>query len=150
MTSYSTHNYVLWANKLCSIILWYHPRCLLHSWPHTVTLQATIALHLWAKMAKNGWKQVFDDTYLHNFLFHTQVCSMGQKLVSNHPVLSPKVPATLVTPNSNVMGHHSHSFVRKNGRKRLKTVFRWSSTTSYSTYKYVLWEKQIVFNFSMV
>ena len=30
-------------------------------------------------MAKNGWKQVFDDTYLHNLLFYTQVCSKGQQ-----------------------------------------------------------------------
>jgi hypothetical protein len=28
-------------------------------------------------MAKNGSKQVFDDTYLHNLLFYTQVYSMG-------------------------------------------------------------------------
>jgi hypothetical protein len=28
-------------------------------------------------MAKNAWKKVFDDTYLHNVLFHTQIRSMG-------------------------------------------------------------------------
>jgi hypothetical protein len=37
ITSYSIHKYVLWANKWCSIILWYHTRCLLHSWPDIVT-----------------------------------------------------------------------------------------------------------------
>jgi hypothetical protein len=60
--SHSTHKYVLCANKCCSIILWYHLRCLLYSWPHIVTLWPTIATHLWAKMAQNGWKQVLDNT----------------------------------------------------------------------------------------
>jgi hypothetical protein len=38
-------------------------------------------------------------------------------------IVSPKVPTTLETPNSYPMGHHIHSFVSKNGRKRLKTGF---------------------------
>jgi hypothetical protein len=28
-------------------------------------------------MAENGSKQVYDDTYLHNLLFYTQICSIG-------------------------------------------------------------------------
>jgi hypothetical protein len=96
ITSFSTHKYVLWANKGCSIILWYHPRCLLHSWSNIVTIWANIATHLWPKMAENGWKQVFDDTYLHNHLFHTQICSKGQRVVFNYSMVSPKVPTTLI------------------------------------------------------
>jgi hypothetical protein len=49
-----------------------------HLWPHIDTLSATTATHLWAKIAKNGSKQVFDDSYLHNLLFCTQICFMGQ------------------------------------------------------------------------
>jgi hypothetical protein len=43
LSFYFIHKSVLWANKWCSIILWYHRRCLLHSWPYIVTLWATIA-----------------------------------------------------------------------------------------------------------
>jgi hypothetical protein len=121
---YTQKKYVIWANQWCWNILGYLQRCLLHSWPHIVTLWATIGTHLWAKMAENGWKQVFDDTYLHNILFYTQVCYMGQQVVFNYPMLSPKVPPTLVIPNSYSTGHHSHSFVSKHGRKRLKTGFQ--------------------------
>ena len=92
-----------------------------HLWPHRVTLWATIATHLWAKMAENGSKQVYDDTYLHNLLFYTQICSMGQQVVFNYPMVSPKVSTTLMTLYSYLMGHHSHSFVSRNDRKRLKT-----------------------------
>ena len=98
ITSYSTHKSVLWANEWCSIILWYHPWCLLHSWPHIVTLWATVSTHLWSKMAENSWKQVFGDTYLHNLLIHTQICSKVQQEVSNYPLVTPKVPTTLITP----------------------------------------------------
>jgi hypothetical protein len=141
LTSYSTHKYVLWANKWCSIILCYHSRCLLHSWSQIVTPWATIATHLWANMAKNGWKQVLDKTYLHNLLFHIQICSMGQQVVFNYPMVSPKVPVTLMTPYKYPLGHHSHSFVIKNGRKWLKTRFLTilTSITSYFTYQSVLW-----------
>jgi hypothetical protein len=90
---------------------------------HIFTLWATIATQLWAKIAKNGWKQVFDDTYLLNLLFHIQVCSMGQQVVFNYSMVSPKVPTALVTPNSYPMGHHIHSFVSKNGWKWLKIGF---------------------------
>jgi hypothetical protein len=139
ITSYSIHKYVLWANKWCSIILGYHPRCLLH-WPHIVTLWATIATHLWAKMIKNEWKQVFDDSYLHDFLFYTQVCSMGQQEVFNYNIVSPKGPTTLKTPYRYPMGHYSHSFVTKNSQKLLKNMFLaiFTSITSYSAHKYVL------------
>jgi hypothetical protein len=101
--------YAFRVNKWCLVILCYHSRCLLHSWPHIVTLWATIATHLWAKMAENGWKQVFDNTYHHNLLFYMQVCSMGQQVVFNYPMVSPKVPITLVTQNDYPIGHHSHS-----------------------------------------
>jgi hypothetical protein len=123
--SYSTHNSVIWANEWYSIILGYHPRCLLHSWPHIVTLESTIATHLWEKRAKNGWKQVFDDTYVYNLLFHTLICSIGQKAVFNYPMVSPKVPFTLLTPYSYPMCNHSNSFVSENGRKWLIAGFWW-------------------------
>jgi hypothetical protein len=123
ITSYFIHKYVLWANKWCSIILWYHPRCLLHSWPNIVTLWATIATHLWEKMIKNEWKQVFDNSCLHDFLFYTQVCSMGQQVVFNYPMVSPKGPTTLKTPYRYPMGHYSHSFVTKYSQKLLKNMF---------------------------
>jgi hypothetical protein len=123
ITSYSTHKSVLWANEWWFIILWYHPRCLLHLWTHIFTLWATIATHLWVKMTENCWKQVFDDTYLHNFFFHTQITFMGQKVVFIYPLVSPKVPTTLMTPNSYPMGHYNHSFVSKNGQKLFKTGF---------------------------
>jgi hypothetical protein len=48
-------------------------------------------------MAENASKQVFDNTYLHNLLFHTQICSMGQQVVLDYPMVSPKVPTTLMT-----------------------------------------------------
>jgi hypothetical protein len=117
ITFYSKQNSVLWANEWCSNILWYHPRCPLHSSPHMGTLWATIATHLWEKIAENSWKQVFDDTYLQNLLFHTQICSIGKQVVFNYPMLSLKVPTTLLTPYNRPMGHHSHSFVSKYGWK---------------------------------
>ena len=49
------------------------------------------------KIAENSWKQVFDDTYLHNLLFQTQICSMGQQVLFDYPMVSPKVPTTLKT-----------------------------------------------------
>jgi hypothetical protein len=73
-------------------------------------------------MAQNGWKQAFDDTYLHK-LFYTQVFSMDQQGLFNYPMVTPKVPTTLMTPYSYPMGHHSHLFVSKNGRKRLILIF---------------------------
>jgi hypothetical protein len=45
------------------------------------------------------------------------------QVVFNYPMESPKFPTTLMTPYSYPMGHHSHSFGSKNGRKRLKTGF---------------------------
>jgi hypothetical protein len=48
---------------------------------------------------------------------------MGQKGVFNYPMLSPKVPTTLMTQFNYPMGYHSHSFVAKNGRIWLKTGF---------------------------
>jgi hypothetical protein len=38
-------------------------------------------------------------------------------------MLSLKLLTTLLTTNKYSMGHHSHPFVRKNGRKQLKTGF---------------------------
>jgi hypothetical protein len=89
--------YVLWANKWCSIILCYHPRCLLHFWLRIGNLLATIATRLWAKMAKNGWKQVFDDIYRHSLLFYRQIYFIGRRVVFNYPMVSPKVPTKLLT-----------------------------------------------------
>jgi hypothetical protein len=48
---------------------------------------------------------------------------MGQQVVFNDPMVLPEVSATLITPYSCPMGHHGHSFLSKNGRKRLKTGF---------------------------
>jgi hypothetical protein len=123
ITSYSTQKYVQWADEWCSFILWYYPRCLLHLWPHIVTLWASIATRLWAKMAKNGWKLDFEDTYFHNLLFYTKICSMGRWVVFIYPMILLKVFTTLMTPYSYPMGLHSHSFMSKNGQKRLKTGF---------------------------
>jgi hypothetical protein len=137
---YSTHQYVLWANEWGSIILWYHLRCLLHSWPLIITLWATIATHLWPKMAENGWKTCFGDVYLHNLLFYTQIWFKGQQVVFNYPMVTYKVPTTLMTPYSYPKDHLSHSFMYKNGQKRLKKRFLMmlTSITFYSTHKYFL------------
>jgi hypothetical protein len=94
-----------------------------HLLPHIVTPSTTTATHLWAKMAENGSKQVYDDTYLYNLLSYTQICSMGQQMVFNYPMVSPKVPTTLITLYSYPKGHHSHSFVTRNSQKWLKIVF---------------------------
>jgi hypothetical protein len=48
---------------------------------------------------------------------------MGQLVLFNNPIISPKVPPTLLTPYSYPTGHHSHSFVSKNDQKRSKTGF---------------------------
>jgi hypothetical protein len=132
--------YVFRVNKWCLVKQWYHSRCLLHSWPHIVTLWATIATHLGAKIAENGWKLVFDNTYHHNLLFYIQVCSMGQQVVFNYPIVSPKVPITLVTQNDYPIGLHSHSFWAtwpKMVENRFLMML--SSLTSYFIHKYVLW-----------
>jgi hypothetical protein len=76
-------------------------------------------------MAQNSWKEVFVDTYPDNLFFHTQICSLGQQVVFNYPIVSPKVPTTLVIPNSYPMGHYSRSLVTcepkkaKNGWKQV-------------------------------
>ena len=57
-------------------------------------------------MAENGLNQVFDDTYLHNFLFHTQICSKGQPVVFDNLMVSPRVPTTLMNLYSYSVGHH--------------------------------------------
>ena len=57
--SYSIHKYVLRANWWCSVILWYHLRCLLHSWPYIVTPLMTIVTHLKATIGEKGWKTSF-------------------------------------------------------------------------------------------
>jgi hypothetical protein len=74
-------------------------------------------------MAKTGWKQALDNIHLHNLLFQTQISSMGQQVVFNYPLVSRKVPTTLVTPYSYPMGHPSYSFVSKNGQKSLKQAY---------------------------
>jgi hypothetical protein len=42
----------------------------------------------------------------------------------NYPMVSPKMPTTLMTPYSYPMAYHSYLFVSQNGPKRLKTGFR--------------------------
>jgi hypothetical protein len=59
ITSYSTHNIILWAKGWCPVILWYHSWYCLPSWPHMITIWATIAPHLWPKMAKSCWQICF-------------------------------------------------------------------------------------------
>jgi hypothetical protein len=94
-----------------------------------------------SKNSQKWFKTGFVNTYLHNFLFYIQVCSMDQQVVFNYPMLSPKVPTTLMTPFSYPLGYYCHSFLTKNGQKLLKNMFlaMFTSITSYSTYKYVLW-----------
>jgi hypothetical protein len=48
---------------------------------------------------------------------------MGQKVVFNYLMVSPKVITNLMIPYSYPMGHHSHSFLSKIGQKWLKTGF---------------------------
>jgi hypothetical protein len=59
ITTYSTHNIVLWSNKWCPVVLGYDPWCPLNSWTHISTLWAMTATHRWPKMAKKGWKHFF-------------------------------------------------------------------------------------------
>jgi hypothetical protein len=66
-----------------------------------------------AKMAENDKKHVFD-TYLRNLLFYTLICSVGQRVVLNYPMVSPKVHTTFMTPPDYPIGHHSHLFRNKN------------------------------------
>jgi hypothetical protein len=105
ITSYSIHKYVLWSNEWCSIILWYHTRCLLHSWPDIVT-----HCHSLSFVSINGqkWlKMCFVDANHHNPIFYTQICSMGQWVVFNHPKVSPKLSTTIVTLYIYPTGNHS-------------------------------------------
>jgi hypothetical protein len=84
-------------------------------------------------MAENSKKHVFN-TYLWNLLFYTLICSMGQQVVF-------KVPTIFMIPYHDYpRGHHSHSFVSKNGWKWLKNMLltMLNSITSYSMHKYVL------------
>jgi hypothetical protein len=62
--------------------------------------------HLWTKMAENGWKQVFN-TYLQNLFSYTLNYSMGQQMVVNYSMVSPKVPTMFMTPYDYPIGHHS-------------------------------------------
>ena len=121
------------------------PMWLLHSWPHIVTLQATIATRLWAEMAENCWKQVFSDTYLHNFFFHTQISSLGRQVVFNYPMLSPKVSTTLVIPNSYP---HLWAKMAKNGWKQVLDDTYLHNLLFYTQ----VWSmgQQRVFNYPMV
>jgi hypothetical protein len=58
-------------------------------------------------------------------------------MVSSHSIISPMVPITLMTPYKYPMGHSSHSFEPKIGKKMLKTFLlaMHTSVTSYSTHK---------------
>ena len=144
MTSYSTHMYGLWANMWCSIILWYYPRCQLHSKPHKDTLWATIATHLWPKIAKNCWKFLF--LVMFTSIFYTQICSIGQWVVSNYIMIPPKAPLTLMTPYSYPMGHYSHSFVSKNGQKWFNHLRPFSLTNKWlwCPIEYSFWVMSVI------
>jgi hypothetical protein len=85
-------------------------------------------------------KHVFGDVYLHNLFIYTQICLRGQQVVFSYPMVSYKIPTTLMTPYSYPMGNLSYSFMNKNGQKRLKKCFLMmlTSITSYSTHKYFL------------
>jgi hypothetical protein len=77
------HN-LLFYTQICSMShLMVSPKVPTTLVTQVVTLWATIATYLSAKMAENGWKQVFDHTYFQNLLFYTQICSMGQQVVLN-------------------------------------------------------------------
>jgi ATP-dependent helicase/DNAse subunit B len=85
-------------------------------------------------------KHLSDYAHLHKLLLYTQICSMDQSVVFSYPIISPRVPTTLMNLYSYQLGHHSHSFVTKNGQKRLKNMYLVMSTsiTSYSIHGYVL------------
>jgi hypothetical protein len=89
-TSYSTHKYVLWANKWCSFVPWYYPRCLLHSQPHIVTLSATIANSF---VSKNGQKWL--KTGFWRYLLPKP--RILHKNMFNYPMVSPKARTLLMT-----------------------------------------------------
>jgi hypothetical protein len=57
--------------------------------------------------------------------YSKHIHSMNPQEVFSYPMVSPKVPTTLMTLNSYPMCHHGHSFKSKNGRKWLKTGFWW-------------------------
>jgi hypothetical protein len=108
LTSCSTHKSVLWANKWYSIILWFHPRRLLNSWPHKITLWAIIATHLWAKCPKivenrfcwfTIWKPITSlNQNMHaNLGYQPQVST---KFQLNRTAHSRKI-AIFVRPNNN-------------------------------------------------
>jgi hypothetical protein len=44
-----------------------------------------------SKISRKQLKTGYDDTYLHNLLFYTQISFMGQLVVFNYPFVSPKV-----------------------------------------------------------
>jgi hypothetical protein len=48
------------------------------------------------KLSKMVEKHVFDDVYLYNLLFYTQIYYVGQWAVLNDPMVSPKGPTTLM------------------------------------------------------
>ena len=77
--------------------------------------------------------------------------SKGQQVVFSYPMVSPKVPASLMTPYSYLMGHHSHSFLSQNGRKRLKTSLCWYLPSNPLFHTQICFEgQQVVFNYPMV
>ena len=63
--AYSTHNIRFFLDtEWWPVILWYHPWCLLLSWPHIGTLWPMICTHLWPKSPKVVRKHVFGNFYL--------------------------------------------------------------------------------------
>ena len=80
----------------------------------------------------------------HNLLFYPQHYLMGQRMVSSYPMISLMVLFTLMTPYNYPMGHHSPSFVTKNGKKLLTNMFCaiCTSITSYSANNIFLWANE--------
>jgi hypothetical protein len=77
----------------------------------------------------------------HNLLFYPKHYFMGQRMVSSYSMISLMVLFTLMTPYNYHMGHHSPSFVTKNGKKLLTNIFcaTCTSITSYSANNIFLW-----------
>jgi hypothetical protein len=119
ITSYSTHKNFLWVNE------WFNYPVVSPKVPTTLMAPNNYPMshNSDSFKSRNGRKQVFDDTHFRNLLFYAQICSLGQQMVFNHPMVSPNVPTMLRTPYSYPIGHHSRSFVNKNSRKRSKTGF---------------------------
>jgi hypothetical protein len=125
----SYHN-LLFYTQICSMGRW-----AVFNYPMIIPKVPTILVtpysypmghHSHLFVSKNGQKRLKTGFwgYLppYPLIIHTNMF-YGQQVGFKYPMVAPKVPATLKTPHSYPMGKYSHSFVSKNGRKWLKTVF---------------------------